>query len=127
MLDHTVGGGIVSEGTSFQCLVREAAEEASFAEMIIRVGAKACGTVSYVCRTDERSGGELGPLTPEVQLVYGMELPMGLVPRSNDEGVEGFMCMSVEKVEAALKAGEFTPANGCVILICFGKAWTFDV
>ena len=37
-------------------------------------------------------------------------------PRSNDEGVKGFKCMSVEEVEAALKAGEFTPANGCVIL-----------
>ena len=72
MLDSTVGGG----ETPFQCLVREAAEEASFAEMIIRDGAKACGTVSYVCRTDERSGGELRLLTPEVQFVYEVELPM---------------------------------------------------
>ena len=38
-----------------------------------------------------------------------------VVPRSDDEGVEYFVVMVGEEVEAVLMAGEFTPVNGCVV------------
>ena len=57
MLDSTVGGSLPTGETPFECVVRESGEEASFSEGLVRGCAKACGTVNYVCRTDERRRG----------------------------------------------------------------------
>ena len=116
LLDSTVGGGLPTGETPFDCLIRESAEEASFSEDLIRTNAKACGTVNYVCRTDERAGGELGLFTPEVQFTYEMELPPDVVPRPGDNEAEEITFMTVDKLRSALAAGEFTPANGCIVL-----------
>ncbi|KAL8833183.1 MAG: hypothetical protein Q9170_004440 [Blastenia crenularia] len=70
LLDNTVAGGIAAGEQPFNCIVREAAEEASFPEDLVRTRAKACGTISYFSLRDERAGGESGLLQPEVQFVY---------------------------------------------------------
>ena len=119
LLDSTVGGGLSTGETPLECLVRESGEEASFTEELIRSRAKASGTVNYMCRTDERAGGELGLFTPEVQFTYEMELPSGVIPQPGDNETEEFVFMNVEKLKVALAAGEFTPANGCVVLDFF--------
>ena len=119
MLDSTVGGGLPAGETPFDCLIRESAEEASFSEDLIRRRAKACGTVNYMCRTDERAGGEIGLFTPEVQFTYELELPSDVVPRPGDNEAEEITFMTVERLKAELAAGHFTPANGCIVLDFF--------
>lgn len=119
LLDSTVGGGLPTGETPLDCLIRESAEEASFSEDLIRSKAKACGTVNYMCRTDERGGGELGLFTPEVQFTYEMELPRDITPQAGDNEAEEITLMSVDRLKSALAAGEFTPANGCIVLDFF--------
>ena len=119
MLDSTVGGGLPTGESPFDCLIRESAEEASFPEDLIRSKAKACGTVNYMCRTDERAGGELGLFTPEVQFTYEMKLPQDITPRPGDNEAEEITLMNVDRLKCALAAGEFTPANGCIVLDFF--------
>ncbi len=119
MLDSTVGGSLPTGETPFECLVRESAEEASFPNELIGTRVVACGTVNYVCRTDERGGGELGLFTPEVQYTYEMELPKDVIPRPGDNEAEEIMLLSIEKIRDALAKGEFTPANGCIVLDFF--------
>lgn len=119
MLDSTVGSSLPTGETPFECLIRESAEEASFPEDLTRTKAKACGTVNYVCRTDERGGGELGLFTPEVQFTYEMELPKDVVPTPGDNEAEEITLMRIEQIKSALGKGEFTPANGCIVLDFF--------
>ena len=116
LLDSTVGGGLPTGEKPFDCLIRESAEEACFSEDLIRAKAKACGTVNYMCRTDKRAGGELGLFTPELQFTYEMELPQGIIPRPGDNEAEEIKLMTVDELRSALAAGNFTPANGCIVL-----------
>jgi len=116
MLDSTVGGSLIAGESPFQCLIREAGEEASFSGRMVRDLAKACGTVNYVHVTDSRGGGEKGLLTPEVQLTYEMEVGADVVPIPGDDEVLEFELRNVNELKRALGQGEFTPANGCVVL-----------
>jgi 8-oxo-dGTP pyrophosphatase MutT (NUDIX family) len=88
MLDNTVAGGIASGEDPFESLVREAAEEASLPEEVVRKGAKGEGIISYIYVTDERKGGETGLVQPEIQYVYDLKLPGDVVPKPNDSEVE---------------------------------------
>ncbi|KAL1303332.1 hypothetical protein AAFC00_006732 [Neodothiora populina] len=119
MLDSTVGGSLPTEETPFDCLVREAEEEASFNPELVRKHAIACGTVNYLCLTDERSGGEIGCFTPEVQFVYEIKLPQDIIPIPGDGEAEEITLMTVPQLKKALAEGEFTPANGCIVLDFF--------
>ena len=116
MLDNTVAGGISTGEKPFECLVREAAEEASLPEDLVRKGARACGIVSYFHIRDERAGGEAGLLQPECQYVYDLEVEEGVVPRPGDNEVEDFYLWSVEEVQKALAEGQFKPNCALVLL-----------
>lgn len=118
MLDNTVAGGISSGENPFESLVREAAEEASFPEYLIRSNAKSCGLVSYFYIRDQRAGGETGLLQPEVQYVYDLEIDPSVVPKPRDGEVEEFYLWTVEKVQQALAEGQFKP-NCAVVLLDF--------
>ncbi|PGH09693.1 hypothetical protein AJ80_07644 [Polytolypa hystricis UAMH7299] len=119
MLDSTVGGSMSTGETPFECLVRECEEEASFSEGLVRTCAVAAGTVNFVHVTDERYGGESGLPCPEIDFVYDMQLPEGVIPVPNDGEVEEMVLLSVEEVKSALAMGKFPPANGYVILDFF--------
>ena len=119
MLDSTVGGSLQTGETPFECLMREASEEASFPEQMTRDLAKACGTVSYVHISDSRGGGELGLLTPEVHCIYEMKLDTDFSPKPNDGEVAAFTLMDIEELKTALRNEDFTPANGCIVLDFF--------
>ena len=109
MLDNTVAGGISAGEQPLESLVREAAEEASLEEELVRNGARACGTVSYFHVRDKRAGGEIGLCQPEIQYVYDLQLPGHVVPKPSDDEVEEFYLMSIEEVQQALAKGEFKP------------------
>lgn len=119
MLDSTVGGSLPTGESPFECLIRECAEEASFPEELVRKHAMAVGTVSYVNISDERGGGELGLLCPEVQFTYEMKLPNDVIPVPGDKDTESITLMNIDALKHALETGEFTPANGCIVLDFF--------
>lgn len=118
MLDNTVAGGLSTGESPFECLVREAAEEASFSENLIRSNAKACGTISYFYVRDERAGGETGLLQPEVEYLFDLEIADSVVPKPADGEVEEFYLWTVEEVQKALSKGQFKP-NCAVVLLDF--------
>ena len=119
MLDNTVAGGISFGETAIDSLVREAQEEASFSERLVRQHAKLCGTVSYFMVRDERAGGEPGLLQPECQFVYDLELGPDVVPIPNDDEVENFQLWSVEEVQKAIAEDQFKPNCAMVLLDFF--------
>lgn len=119
MLDSTVGGSLPTGEQPFECLVRESEEEASFPPEMTRENAVACGTITYLNLTDERSGGEIGCFSPEVQFLYEMKIPTDFIPIPGDNEAEEISLMNVSQLKEALAKGEFTPANGCVVLDFF--------
>ncbi|KAF2083507.1 thiamine pyrophosphokinase-related protein-like protein [Saccharata proteae CBS 121410] len=119
MLDNTVAGGLPAGEKPFNAVIREAEEEASLPAELVRERAKAVGVVSYFLIRDERAGGETGLLQPESQYVYDMEVPEDVVPKPNDDEVEGFALLSIEEIKVALLRGEFKPNCALVMLDFF--------
>lgn len=118
MLDNTVAGGLSTGEQPLECVIREAAEEASFPEQLVRSKAKACGTVSYVHIRDARAGGETGLIQPECQYIYDIEIDADVVPQPGDNEVEAFYLWTVHEVKKALADGQFKP-NCAVVLLDF--------
>lgn len=118
MLDNSVAGGLSTGEQPFECLVREAAEEACFSEQLVRSNAKSCGTVSYFHIRDARAGGEAGLLQPECQYVYDMKVGEEVIPKPGDNEVEDFYLWTVDEVKRALAEGQFKP-NCAVVLLDF--------
>lgn len=102
-----------------ECLVREAEEEASFPEDLIRQYAKPRGTVSYFSIRDSKAGGETDLLQPECQFVFDLELTSDIEPKPNDDEVEDFQLWDVEKVQRAIAEGQFKPNCALVLLDFF--------
>lgn len=119
MLDNTVAGGISQGETAMECLIREAEEEASFPKDLIQNHAKPCGTVSYFFVRDEKAGGEIGLLQPECQFVYDLEVDQDVVPKPNDDEVDGFQLFTVNQVQEAMAKGQFKPNCAMVLLDFF--------
>ena len=119
MLDNSVAGGLAIGEKPFDCLIREADEEASLPEDLIRARVKPAGTVTYFTIRDKMAGGETGLLQPECQYVYDMELPEGVQPKPNDSEVECFYLWSLAEVKDVLAKGEFKPNCALVLLDFF--------
>ncbi|KAL9001771.1 MAG: hypothetical protein Q9188_005263 [Gyalolechia gomerana] len=118
LLDNTVAGGIATGENPFESIVREAAEEASFPEDLVRSTVQTCGTISYFSFRDERAGGEAGLLQPEVQFVYDMEVGEDVVPKPCDDEVKDFRLWTVAEVQEALSKRMFKP-NCALYLLDF--------
>lgn len=116
MLDSTVGGGIRSDETPIECLIREAEEEASFDAELTKKHSRSVGVVTYANLTDERNGGEIGCLRPEVQFCYDMQVDENITPVPGDGEVEAFELMDVGQLQASLAKEEFAPTNSLVVL-----------
>lgn len=119
MLDNTVAGGISSGESAFESLIREAQEEASLQEDMVRKGVKAVGTVTYFHIRDHRAGGETRLLQPECQYVYDLELAEDVVPKPGDDEVAEFELKSVDEIKDALRNSEFKPNCALVLLDFF--------
>ena len=121
MLDNTVAGGIAAGEDPFECMIREAAEEASLPESLMRQKAKAVGTISYLHVRDERAGGkesETGLMQPETQYLWDLEVGEDVIPAPADGEVQEFYLMSVPEVKKALSEGQFKP-NCALCLVDF--------
>ncbi|KAI9368466.1 thiamine pyrophosphokinase-related protein [Aspergillus egyptiacus] len=118
MLDNSVAGGMSTGEKPYECLVREAMEEASLPEDVVRANATAAGCVSYTYVRDARAGGETGLVQPEVEYIYDLRLPADVIPKPNDSEVEEFCLLTLEDTKKALANAEFKP-NCAVVLIDF--------
>lgn len=122
MLDNSVAGGMATGEEPLECVVREAAEEASLPAELVREKAQRQQEISYVYIRDSRAGGETGLVQPEVQYVFDMELPEGVVCKPCDGEVEEFYLWTVEEVREALGRGEFKP-NCALLVLDFFIRW----
>ncbi|KAF3767486.1 hypothetical protein M406DRAFT_338244 [Cryphonectria parasitica EP155] len=118
MFDNTVAGGLTTGEEPLECVIREADEEASLPEYIIREHAKLAGTIRYIYTTEQRPGIDDGYIYPECQWVYDVELPDDVVPAPNDGEVESFSLCTVDEVREQLAAGRWKP-NCAVIILDF--------
>ena len=118
-LDNSVAGGITSGEQPFASLIREAAEEASLPENLVRKGAKSCGIVSYYFLGDPivENGRQLDQ--PECEYVYDLEVDESTTLKPSDSEVESFKLMTVEEVQKAMHQGEFKPNCALVLLDFF--------
>ncbi|KAL2157471.1 hypothetical protein VTH06DRAFT_6022 [Thermothelomyces fergusii] len=123
MLDNTVAGGLPTNEDPFECMVREADEEASLPEEFMRAHAKEIGTITYIYITDERAGGEPGWIYPECQWIYDLELPAdgSVTPRPKDGEVESFSLQTVEEILEQLAQGLWKPNCALVMLDFFAR------
>jgi 8-oxo-dGTP pyrophosphatase MutT (NUDIX family) len=119
MLDNTVAGGIASGEDPFKCLIREAEEEASLPEDLVRPNVQACGTISYFTVRGKQAGGETGLFQPECQYIYDLEIPESAICKPGDNEAENFQLWSVEEVQKALGEGSFKPNCALVLLDFF--------
>ncbi|GAQ09601.1 uncharacterized protein YJR142W [Aspergillus lentulus] len=118
MLDNSVAGGMSTKEKPFECLVREAMEEASLPEDVVRQNARSVGCVTYIYVRGARAGGETDLLQPEVEYVYDIKLSADVIPKPCDSEVEEFNLYTIEETKKALANGEFKP-NCAVVLIDF--------
>ncbi|KAK0945908.1 hypothetical protein LTR29_002765 [Friedmanniomyces endolithicus] len=115
-LDTTVAGGMKAGSSPYLTIIAEAQEEASFDEVLVRQYARSRGAISHMCVTGAGFPGEQGLVVPNVDFIYDIELPPGIVPKPQDGEVGEFYCMSVEDVQAALLREEFKPEPAAVLV-----------
>ncbi|XP_022654687.1 nudix hydrolase 24, chloroplastic-like [Varroa jacobsoni] len=90
-IDIMVSGGLSSGNSVTDCLIREAEEEASMSEELVRRLARPVGFVSFIYE-DERG------IFPETIFCFDARLPRDFVPRASDCEVQSFHCVPVEDV-----------------------------
>lgn len=126
MLDNTVAGGYRTGEEPLKTVIREAAEEASIPAEVVLGSARACGTISYFHFLDKYVTGEKYLLQPEVEYMYELEAPRGLVPRPNDDEVEWFQLWDVDRIKSGLAEGLFKPSYALVLLDFFIRHGVLD-
>ena len=119
MLDNTVAGGLMTDEDPFECIIREADEEASLSEALVRNNAKEVGTVTYVYITNEEHVGEADFIYPECQWVYDLELSADTTPCPKDGEVEEFRLCDIDEIKKDLAAGNFKDNCALVMLDFF--------
>jgi 8-oxo-dGTP pyrophosphatase MutT (NUDIX family) len=120
-LDTTVAGGVAAGEGPFECIVREAEEEASLPEQLVREHAKATGCISYIGIKDVKNGGdsgETGLIAADCVYVFDLEVDEDVICKQNDDEVEQFALMSVKEVKEALERAEFK-TNSALVMIDF--------
>ncbi|KOS20673.1 Uncharacterized protein ESCO_006805 [Escovopsis weberi] len=118
MLDNTVAGGLMTGEDPFECIIREADEEASLPEDVVRNNAVCTGTVTYIDVTEARHVGEDDYIYPECEWVYDLKLPADVVPQPKDGEVEEFRLCDVDEVKRDLRLGKFK-SNCALVTIDF--------
>lgn len=117
-LDTTVAGGVAAGEGPFECMVREADEEASLPEELVRKNTKAVGCISYIGLNGVQGGGETGLINPDIVYVFDLEIEENVTCRQNDSEVKEFYLMTVDEVKAGLARGEFK-TNSALVMIDF--------
>ena len=117
-LDTTVAGGVRATESPFETIIHEADEEASLESALIRSDVRAVGAITYMTSRESKSGREKGLVASDMVYVYDLEVGEDVVPKPNDDEVEGFYLWDVEKVKEELSNGGFKP-NSAVVMIDF--------
>ncbi|GAO17750.1 hypothetical protein UVI_02033520 [Ustilaginoidea virens] len=115
MLDNTVAGGLMTDEEPSECIIREADEEASLAQDVVRRNAREVGSITYIYITDEKNVGEAGFIYPECQWLYDIELTAGLAPAPKDGEVDEFLLCDVNQINEYLARGDFK--NNCALVM----------
>ncbi|KAF2449877.1 hypothetical protein P171DRAFT_405444 [Karstenula rhodostoma CBS 690.94] len=118
-LDTTVAGGVRAEESPFECIVHEAAEEASIPADFVRANAKACGAITYVAKSSTAYGDDSSLMTPVILYNYDIELPEHIVPRPQDDEVEDFYLWDLEQVKQAMVNRAFKTNCAAVMMDFF--------
>ncbi|EHK46246.1 hypothetical protein TRIATDRAFT_43903 [Trichoderma atroviride IMI 206040] len=118
MLDNTVAGGLTTGEDPFECIIREADEEASLPDHLVRSTAKWVGNATYIYITEAKFIGEDGYIYPECQWVYDLKLPADVIPKPKDGEVEEFRLRDVEEIKKDLADAKFKP-NCAMVMIDF--------
>ncbi|KAI1345297.1 NUDIX hydrolase domain-like protein [Xylaria sp. FL0043] len=115
-MDNTVGGGATADEDHFECMLREAKEEASLPEKWMREHAKVVGTISYFFVRNAKGTGEVGFVDRSLQFIYDVELPSHVVPKPSDDEVEEFYLWTIAETIAALKEDRFKSNSGVTLI-----------
>ncbi|KAL6892204.1 NUDIX hydrolase domain-like protein [Trichoderma evansii] len=118
MLDNTVAGGLTTGEDPFECIIREADEEASLPDALVRNSAIWVGNATYIYITEAKHIGEDGYIYPECQWVYDLKLPADVIPLPKDGEVEEFRLRDVEEIKKDLGDAKFKP-NCAMVMIDF--------
>ncbi len=124
MLDSTVAGAMSLGEDVWQCVVREAEEEASLDGTFVKENARLSETVSYFGISDEgkeKGSGEAELCQPECGFVFELQIEEDVVPKPRDGEVEMFYCWTVEEVKMALRKGEFKGNSAAVMVDWLGR------
>ncbi len=89
-LDQLVAGGLSAGSTAFECLIKEAFEEANITEPLARQ-AKPVGHISYCLETPEG-------VSPATMFVFDLELDPTFAPVNNDGEIVAFHLWPGEEV-----------------------------
>ena len=101
-LDTTVAGGVSSDTTPFETIIREADEEGSLPGDLVRRNVRSVGVLTYITLLEQGQGEVGGLVKPDMVHVYDMEITEDVVPRPNDNEVKEFYLMTPDEVKKAL-------------------------
>lgn len=108
-LDHIVAGGIPAGYTPWDCLVKEAMEEAALPAGLL-ANARLCTTITYAM---ERVEG----LRRDILHCYEVELPNDFIPTPTDGEVAGFELWPIARALHAVRTTDAFKFNVSVVLI----------
>jgi hypothetical protein len=108
-LDHIVAGGIPAGYTAWDCLVKEAMEEAAMPATLV-ADALLCTTITYAM---ERPEG----LRRDILHCYEVELPADFIPTPVDGEVAGFELWPLARALHAVRTTDDFKFNVNVVLI----------
>lgn len=117
-LDSTVAGGISAENTPFETIIREADEEASLSEDLVRRDIRSAGVLTYITLLENGQGEVGGLVKPDMAHVYDMEVAEDVIPKPHDDEVKEFYLMTPDEVKTALLRQEFK-TNSAAVMIDF--------
>lgn len=119
MFDNTVAGAVEAGEDPFNCLVREASEEAAMPEDFVRKNARPGGTVTWFNVSSSKKGGGAGLMNPGILFVYDFEVSEDVVFKPVDDDIHAFHLMDLEEVRAALASQRFKPECAAVLIDFF--------
>lgn len=108
-LDHIVAGGIPAGYTPWDCLIKEAAEEAAMPPDLV-AKARLCTTIQYAM---ERAEG----LRRDILHCYEVELPENFRPMPTDGEVAGFELWPLARALDVVRSTDDFKFNVAVVLI----------
>ena len=113
--NFTVAGGLSYGETPLEVLVREASERLTLPQLLIRRKAKTCGTIMFVCRSDNRLEGSQDSSLWSLGLSTRWKLQRILFHVWTDSEAEQITLLSIQQtiLVVALGLGQLTPVHGC--------------